>query len=365
MDIFEEMQNQRNEQEAPAEKPAEKPADTTSEDTNNKEAAENNSGAAEQESAGEDNKESGSDKNKENLTAEEKSSENSNHQNESKDSGSEFANAELAEANAFLKKNPEKTYDDYKALKVPTSELNADDLIKQYLSEKEGKSPTQVALEMKKMELADDSDPDFEDYVDVTSMEYLEAKALKESLLQSASEWREDNVNEQLTGSKDKPESESIESPENFAKKQIEQVKKSREDYLTSTYNALNDIKEIPIDINGSTVSFVPSEDFRNEMKKTAEDVSYVTQKFFNEDGSIKNAKGFITEVAVWANEKTREEIIAFRVDQAIKQHDANNGKIRRNVNLGNKGNATETVNTGVPEGVTDYLDSGYDPNYN
>lgn len=355
--IFEEMGAQAVTPQAAPEAPAEK----APENTENKESATTETKSAEKtEASAEVAAETKIEK-----TAEENSSENSNPKNEKKDSESDFANAELAEANSFLKKNPEKTFEDYKALKIPTSELNAEDLIKQYLSEKEGKSPTQVALEMKKMELADDSDPDFEDYVDVDSVEYLEAKALKESYLQSASEWREDFVNEQLAGSNDEPKSEPIASPEDFAKQQIEQVKKSRQDYLTSTYTALNEIKEIPIDINGSTVSFVPSEDFRNEMKKTAEDVSYVTQKFFDEDGNIKDAKGFITEVAVWANEKTREEIIAFRVDQALKQYQADNGRIRRNVNLGNKGSSTETVNTGVPEGVIEYLEGGNDPNYN
>lgn len=317
------------------------------------------------EAAAEAKAEEGSEVKTENKeTTEEKSSENQSLGDDGKVKESEFANEELAEANAYLKKNPTKSYDDYKALKVPTSELSQDQLIQQYLSEKEGKTATEIALAMKKMEILDESDPEFEEFVDKDSVEYLEAKAMRESLLQNASEWREDDVKEQLTGSKGKPDSDELASPEEFAKAEIDRVKKSREEYLTSTYAALNDIQDIPLNINGETVRYVPSEDFRNEMKTTAEDVGTITQKFFDEAGNIKDSNGFINEVAVWINPKTRAAMHKFMIDQALSQHDANNGRVRRNVNLGNSGGSFNTVPSGVPEGAIDFLEDGSQPDY-
>ena len=354
MDIFEEM----------AEGIVAEQSDEGNRTTDQPEGAAESSGeqsaAPEQGAVPEQGQEQGQQKN---TTTGEQSSENSNQQENGKGSESEFANEELAEANAFLKRNPDKTFDDYKALKIPTSEVSEEQLLKQYLSEKEGMTATEVALQMKKIDIMDESDPEFEDFHDKDSIEYLEAKAKRERLLQNAREWREDSVKAALSGSEEAPETSKV-TVEDFAKAEIDRIKKTREEYLTSTYTALNEIQDIPLDILGDTVSFVPSENFRNEMKVTAEDVAYVTQKFFNEDGSLKDAKGFINEVAIWINEKTRTEMLNFAIDQALKKNTAESGKIRRNVSLGSTAKTTEVVTGGVPEGVTDYLDGGYDPSY-
>ena len=74
---------------------------------------------------------------------------------------SQFANEEIARMNSYLKKYPEKTIHDYNALTTPIESLKEDDLIRSYLSEKEGKTKSQIDYALKQLELKEE-DPDFD-----------------------------------------------------------------------------------------------------------------------------------------------------------------------------------------------------------
>ena len=75
-------------------------------------------------------------------------------------------------------------------------------------------------------------------------------------------------------------------------------------------------------------------------MKDVAEHPEKVWQKFQNEDGSLKDSKGWI-DLLVWGNEETREKLIDFKIEQAIIRD--------RQAQNNNRRNVSEDVNKGVP----------------
>ena len=248
---------------------------------------------------------------------------------------SQFASEEVAEFNAFKQKFPEKSIDDYKRLKTPTSELNEEELLRQYYSEEEGMGEKEIAYQLKQLEVNGNDDDEFGDF-SLDEDEKLKREASRERDLRKARQWHENYVKEQLsfesTGMEQKTPQQSVMTAEEFQTQLIAQSQKARENYLTSVYSTLSEIKDIPLNVNGETVSFVPDEDFRKEMRAVSEAPETAYAKYQNEDGSFKDYKGFITDVALWANPTTREKLVAYRIEQAILRDRLAQNKERRNV---------------------------------
>ena len=248
-----------------------------------------------------------------------------------------FTNEQLAEADAFLTRFPEKTLEDYNSLKVPTNKLNEEELIKSYLSGKEGMTEDEIAYEMKKLEVVDEDD----DFGDADEDAVLKAKAERSRILREATKYREDFVKEQLsfttetTTTADAPTNDV----ESFLKNAEKANQELRTEYVDTIYKALGEIDTIPVTLNGEQLSFKPDEDFTREMRIGAEDLSNIGKEFFDENsGKIKDPKGFITETTLWANPKTRQPMLNFMIEQAILKDRANIDKNRRNINLDNFG---------------------------
>jgi hypothetical protein len=255
---------------------------------------------------------------------------------------SQFANEEVARMNAYLTKYPEKTLDDYKALTTPVESLQEDDLLKSYLSEKEGKTKSQIEYALKQLELKEqdpDFDPEFEN--DETALENLKRKGDREAMIQKAREWREDFVKNELNFDGDSLETQTpaqaeFPSIEKFVEDAKNQHLEYLQNYRTEIYKALPDLNKIDLEVQGKTVSFVPDENFKTEMRKGAEDISQIGNEYFDEKQNIKDAKGFITNNTLWANPKTRQPMIDFMIEQAILNDRANTDKLRRNITLDN-----------------------------
>lgn len=245
---------------------------------------------------------------------------------------SQFASEEVAEFNAFKQKFPDKSIDDYKRLKTPTSEVNEDELLRQYYSEEEGLGEKQIAYKLKQMEVSESADDDFGNN-SLSEEEKLKREADKESDLKKAKKWHENYVKEQLsyeTTVQDQTQTEM--TAEDFRNQLVEQTNKARENYLTSVYSTLSEINDIPLNVNGEIVSFVPDEEFRKEMRAVSEAPETAYAKYQDENGGFKDYKGFITDVALWANPSTREKLIEFRIEQAILRDRVAQDKVRRNV---------------------------------
>lgn len=247
---------------------------------------------------------------------------------------SQFASEEVAEFNAFKQKFPEKSIDDYKRLKTPTSELNEEELLRQYYSEEEGMGEKEIAYQLKQLEVNGNDDDEFGDF-SLDEDEKLKREANRERDLRKAKKWHENYVKEQLSFEAESVESKSEQTEMtayDYHAQLVEQTQKARENYLTSVYSTLSEIKDIPLNVNGETVSFVPDEDFRKEMRAVSEAPETAYAKYQNEDGSFKDYKGFITDVALWANPTTREKLVEYRIEQAILRDRVAQNKERRNV---------------------------------
>lgn len=248
----------------------------------------------------------------------------------------QFANEELAEANDFISRNPEKSLSDYYSLKKPIDQFSEDDLIKNFLSEKEGMSKDEVDAEIERLELSDEDD----DFVDEDELKKL--KSEREKMLNDAKQWREDFVSEQLG----KSEVKSKESPEAQLtyEERLEDARKTyeaeRAEYTQSIYGAISEMTEIPLELNGEIISFKPDEEFLRETRLGSEDLSSIGKAFF-ENGKIKDPKGFIQETTLWANPATRKPMLDFMIEQAITRDRLQKDKVRRNINFDNLDNGT------------------------
>lgn len=253
---------------------------------------------------------------------------------------SQFANEEIAQMNSYLTKYPEKTIDDYKALTAPIESLNEEDLLRSYLSEKEGKTKSQVEYALKNLELKE-SDPDFDDEFENgdSDLENLKKKGEREALLEQAKLWREEFVKSELSFDEEstatqEQQVQEVPSIEKFIEDAKVQHQAYKEKYTTKIYEALPQLDKIDLNIQGKIVSYIPDENFKTEMRKGAEDVSQIGIEYFDETGMIKDPKGFIENNTLWANPKTRQPMIDFMIKQAIDNHIAETDKKRRNITL-------------------------------
>lgn len=265
---------------------------------------------------------------------------------------SQFASEEVAEFNAFKQKFPDKSIDDYKRLKTPTSEVNEEELLRQYYSEEEGMGEKEIAYQLKQLEVNEGEEDDFGND-SLSEDEKLKREANRERDLRKARQWHENYVKEQLSYDSEGTEQnqpQTAMTAEDFRNQLVEQTQKARENYLTSVYSTLSEIKDIPLNVGGEVVSFVPDEDFRREMKAVSETPETAYAKYQDENGGFNDYKGFITDVALWANPTTREKLVEFRIEQAILRDRVAQNKERRNVSsttglgVANSGNEAEAA---------------------
>lgn len=256
---------------------------------------------------------------------------------------SQFASEEVAEFNAFKQKFPEKSIDDYKRLKTPTSEVNEEELLRQYYSEEEGMGEKEIAYQLKQLEVKESEDDDF-GADSLSEDEKLKREANRERDLRKARQWHENYAKKQLSYEPtEQNQTQTAMTAEDFRNQLVEQHNKARENYLTSVYSTLSEIKDIPLNVNGETVSYVPDEEFRKEMRAVSEAPETAYAKYQDENGGFKDYKGFITDVNLWANHKTRQPMIDFMIEQAILRDRVAQDKVRRNV--------SSTTILGVPSG--------------
>lgn len=258
-----------------------------------------------------------------------------------------FASEEVAEFNAFKERFPDKTIDDYKQLKTPVSEISDEELLRKYYSEKEGMGEKEIAYALKQIEVdGEGEDDDFDDF-SIDEDERLKREAKRERDLRLAREWREQYVKEQLSPNANDNVPMTIEA---YQERVANAQKQSRDNYLNSIYSALNSIETIELGMGDEKISFVPDEAFRKEMKSTSENIEAVYEKFTDSDGKLKDAKGFITEVALWANPTTREKMIAYRIEQAVLRDRATRDKARRNVGFDAMAGVSDNSDSGGAE---------------
>ena len=263
-----------------------------------------------------------------------------------------YSNEQVEEIDAYFKKNPDKSLDDYLRLKRPIDSISNDELIKEFLSEKEGMTEAEIKLEMKRMEVKQNADEDDEfDLDEDDEVKRLEAQALLEKRLREAKAWKEQSVSEQLTFEKETSVQEDIPAREQviseYEKWRADEMRKATEEYYTTAFQSLNELQGFEVDINGETVLLDVDDALKSTIKQSL-DTTTIVKQFFDEKGKLVNTKDYF-EALAWFNKDSREKLLQERDRQVEARVKAETAKVRKNITLNNR----QTVDVDVKPDVT------------
>lgn len=267
-----------------------------------------------------------------------------------------YSNEQVEEIDAYFKKNPDKSLDDYLRLKRPIDSISNDELIKEFLSEKEGMTEAEIKLEMKRMEVKQNADEDDEfDLDEDDEVKRLEAQALLEKRLREAKAWKEQSVSEQLTFEKETSVQEDIPAREQviseYEKWRADEMRKATEEYYTTAFQSLNELQGFEVDINGETVLLDVDDALKSTIKQSL-DTTTIVKQFFDEKGKLVNTKDYF-EALAWFNKDSREKLLQERDRQVEARVKAETAKVRKNITLNNR----QTVDVDVRPDVTNIRD--------
>ena len=267
-----------------------------------------------------------------------------------------YSNEQVEEIDAYFKKNPDKSLDDYLRLKRPIDSISNDELIKEFLSEKEGMTEAEIKLEMKRMEVKQNADEDDEfDLDEDDEVKRLEAQALLEKRLREAKAWKEQSVSEQLTFEKETSVQEDIPAREQviseYEKWRADEMRKATEEYYTTAFQSLNELQGFEVDINGETVLLDVDDALKTTIKQSL-DTTTIVKQFFDEKGKLVNTKDYF-EALAWFNKDSREKLLQERDRQVEARVKAETAKVRKNITLNNR----QTVDVDVRPDVTNIRD--------
>ncbi len=267
-----------------------------------------------------------------------------------------YSNEQVEEIDAYFKKNPDKSLDDYLRLKRPIDSISNDELIKEFLSEKEGMTEAEIKLEMKRMEVKQNADEDDEfDLDEDDEVKRLEAQALLEKRLREAKAWKEQSVSEQLTFEKETSVQEDIPAREQviseYEKWRADEMRKATEEYYTTAFQSLNELQGFEVDINGETVLLDVDDALKSTIKQSL-DTTTIVKQFFDEKGKLVNTKDYF-EALAWFNKDSREKLLQERDRQVEARVKAETAKVRKNITLNNR----QTVDVDIKPDVTNIRD--------
>ena len=267
-----------------------------------------------------------------------------------------YSNEQVEEIDAYFKKNPDKSLDDYLRLKRPIDSIGNDELIKEFLSEKEGMTEAEIKLEMKRMEVKQNADEDDEfDLDEDDEVKRLEAQALLEKRLREAKAWKEQSVSEQLTFEKETSVQEDIPAREQviseYEKWRADEMRKATEEYYTTAFQSLNELQGFEVDINGETVLLDVDDALKTTIKQSL-DTTTIVKQFFDEKGKLVNTKDYFEALARF-NKDSREKLLQERDRQVEARVKAETAKVRKNITLNNR----QTVDVDVKPDVTNIRD--------
>lgn len=250
-----------------------------------------------------------------------------------------YATEQVEELNHYLSKNPDKTLEDYLRLKQPIESSDKLGLIKEWLSEKEGLTEAEIKLELKKMEVKEKNGDDDFDFDDDDEVKNLEAEALLEKKFREAKSWKEQYVSEQLAYEKETSVQDDLPVREQIIKDYNEWVasesEKTLQEYYTTAFQSLNELKEYGMTINGETVQFDLDDDLKSTIK-TSLDTNNIVKQFFDDNGKLVNTKDYF-ESLMWMNKTSRDKLLAERDKQVEARVRAETARTRKNVTLDSK----------------------------
>ena len=259
-----------------------------------------------------------------------------NQQPTSETKQSVFANEELAKLNDFVKKTG-KGVDEYLALQKSSSDLDKRELIKKYLSEKEGLSEKEIARELRKFEDIDDEDLVDEDTKELFEIQHDKASkwydGYRESVLSSL-----ESENQVSQGDKEETQEVQRYSVEEYQNMYAEQVSKVQLQNNQRIAEAIPELED-ELEYGGSKehgiepfkFTFKPDEAYLKEATKVGLDMGVLINDFF-ENGQVKDAKGLL-KVLTRSYAPTSKVMIDKLIEQAVLRDRISRDKSKRNVN--------------------------------
>lgn len=240
-------------------------------------------------------------------------------------------NEKIAELNDFLNRNPELTEKDYFELKKPVEQHNQDELIRKYLSEKEGLNEYAVKLKMKKFDT--EIDEDFDGELDVESEEYLEAQAEKAEILKKAQQYHIEETEKILNANRE--EVEQTEETHEPTEEEIQEFRKlMKQNYDSAIMKSSNELEGVEIEVNGEKLKIIPEESHRKSMMETGYNIGEHTNKYFSENGfELVKGEEFAKDIIFWQTPETRNLALQKAYEQGVEHGKASQMKLKHNVN--------------------------------
>lgn len=266
---------------------------------------------------------------------------------------SAFANEELANANAYMKRTG-KDYDYYKSLLKPNDELSNEELLKQFYTEKGEIGKAGLKLKMKSLEVYENFLEDGEDFESEDEPETLKMIADIENELREASKWREQERQNALNPPTTEKETIKEDAPmtvEQFFEEQSKKDQVVRDKFLDNLYATIPTINTFPVEVNGEVMQWsLPKEDAQ-EFRTSAENLKPLLDSLFDEEGQVKDMAKYL-DFVVRNNPKLQAKREKFMIEQAVQAALANHMKERKNitVNSENSKNMTAVETNGYGE---------------
>ncbi|MCT4151362.1 hypothetical protein HZP59_08965 [Elizabethkingia anophelis] len=267
-----------------------------------------------------------------------------------------FASEEVARINNFLKKNPSKNVNDFYELTKDINSIPEDDLIRQYLSEKEGKQKAGIELEMKRMTLEqvpEMSDEDFDDDfggvsqkdIDQINERNLEKQAKREELLAKAKAFHTEKVNSELSFESNSQPDNKL-SNDDLVKQQQAYAQEVRANYLNEIYKVEKEVSDIPLNIGGKTVFFTMEDEVKSSIRPYVENISETVKDYFNADYTqVTNAKSLYEDFAAWRSPQFKQQVFDFIYEQGVAAGMEQRDKAQRNISFNNREVTTQNSN--------------------
>ena len=259
-----------------------------------------------------------------------------NQQPTSETKQSVFANEELAKLNDFVKKTG-KGVDEYLALQKSSSDLDKRELIKKYLSEKEGLSEKEISRELRKFEDIDDDDLVDEDTKELFEIQHDKASkwydGYREGVLSSLES--ENQVSQGEQKETQEVQRYSVEEYQNMYAEQVSKVQLQNNQRIAEAIPELEDELEYggskEYGIEPFKFTFKPDEAYLKEATKVGLDMGVLINDFF-ENGQVKDAKGLL-KVLTRSYTPTSKVMIDKLIEQAVLRDRISRDKSKRNVN--------------------------------
>lgn len=241
-------------------------------------------------------------------------------------------NEKITELNDFLHRNPNSTESDYFNLKKPIDQIDESELIRNYLTEKEGLTPAELKLKLKEMETATiNSDDDFADEVDVESIEYLKAQAEKERLLKKATEFHNEKVESILKPAESN--GENTDTPAPTEQEVREYQRQIKQNYDAKIMQSTNEFAGVDIEVGGEKLTIIPSDEQKGKMRETGFNLSEITNKYFSKDGlALDKSDDFAKELLFWITPETRNASLQQAYEQGLEVGKLSQMKTKQNI---------------------------------